>query len=62
MARLEALENNTLWSRYKEAMDDLCADPNDLSRSRIVNRLEDEIIRRIQAAGGKRIEYRGVTV
>ena len=60
--RLQSLANGDLWTRYREAMDDLCADPNDLSRSAIVTRIEDEIIRRIKAAGGKRVEYRGVTV
>ena len=55
---LKSLSNPALWSRYKEAMDDLCADPNDLSRSRVVNRIEDEIIRRIRAAGGERVAYR----
>ena len=56
--KLESLENSKLWSRYKEAMDDLCADPNDLSRSRAVRNLEEEIIRRIMAAGGERVAYR----
>jgi hypothetical protein len=58
--KLESLENSKLWSRYKDAMDDLCADPEDLSRSRAVNRIEDEIVRRIRAAGGERVAYRGV--
>jgi len=62
MQRLQSLSNGDLWRRYDDAMIDLCADPNDLSRSAIVTRIEDEIIRRIKAAGGKRVEYRGVTV
>ena len=56
--KLESLENSKLWSRYKEAMDDLCVDPDDLSRSRAVNRIEEEIVRRIRAAGGERVAYR----
>jgi hypothetical protein len=59
---LQSLPNQTLWTRYTEAMDDLCSEPNDLARSRVVNRLEEEIIRRVMEAGGKRVAYRGVQV
>ena len=59
MDRLQSLSNGDLWRRYDDAMLELCSDPNDLSRSRIVNRIEDEIPRRIREAGGERVPYAG---
>lgn len=52
---LQSLANKDLWDRYKVAMDDLCTDPS-LSNSRIVNRIEEEIIRRMREAGTKKAD------
>lgn len=55
MSDMKQLGNQELWVRYKDAMDDLCTDPS-LSNSRIVNRIEEEIIRRMREAGTKKAD------
>lgn len=54
MSKIQAASNNELWERWKEAMDDLCADQS-VANSRKVNELEAEIFRRMQLAS--RVNY-----
>lgn len=61
MSNLDKMKNNDLWDRYREAMDALCADPS-LPNSRIVDRIEEEIIRRMREAGTKKVSSDAVTV
>lgn len=45
-----ALSNGELWERWKDASDDWMEDTRNLEKARLVDALENEIVRRMQEA------------
>lgn len=55
---LSKLSNNDLWERWKAAIDDWLEDQVSASKKRKMDRLEDEIIRRMKEASKSSLKLR----